>query len=189
MLKPAILYEDILQGRYLENIFQDRFKFYSRHSGLNYLIPIAQNTADMLQLVSLDDTGKVVGYFGARINRETNTAYDLEAMSFEGKNDTFSADLCDFVGFIFTKFGAERMTWNVVVGNPAENLYDRLSGNYGGRVVGTFRNEVKLFDGQLCDLKWYELFKSDYFKSLEKAGVDRQAWRDYKNGGVANERQ
>ncbi len=159
MLKPAIFYAPKLQERFAENIFTDRFKFYFRDPCVDYFIPVYQNSGDMLQFVSLDNQGDVIGYFGARINRETDTAQDLVMINFREPNNTFALDFRDFFLSLFEKFGAKRVVWWVIVGNPAEALYDKAAKRHGGRVVGTFKNDTKLFDGQLYDVKWYELFK------------------------------
>lgn len=170
MLKPAILYADLLQGRFVECIFQDRFKFYYRNPGIDYLIPIYQNSGEMLQFVSLDDSGNVIGYFGAKINRETDAAEELAIMNFMENNYTFSADLRDFFISLFEKFGVQKVTWWVIVGNPAEKTYDRIVSKFGGRIVGTFKNDAKLFDGKIYDVKWYEISKEGFTRTRMRNG-------------------
>ena len=41
------------------------------------------------------------------------------------------------------------ITWNVEVGNPAEALTDYIVDKYGGRIVGTFKQDVMLPNGKL----------------------------------------
>jgi hypothetical protein len=162
MLKPAILYADLLQGLFIEAVFTDRFKFYSRNSGIDYFIPIYQNSGDMLQFVSVNNQGEVIGYFGAKINREIDAAQELAIVNFREINYTFSADLRDFFISLFEKFGVQKATWWAIVGNPAETLYDKVIKAHGGRIVGTFKNDAKLFDGKLYDVKWYEIQKENF---------------------------
>lgn len=159
----------------MESIFQDRFKFYSRESTIEYLIPIYQDSREMLQMVSVDDNG-VVGYFGAKLDRETDTARELVIINFQDKNHTFAADLHDFFLSLFDRFGMQRVTWWVVVGNPGEAMYDRIIEKHGGRVVGTFKNDAKLSDGRLYSIKWYEVTRDNFNYA-----------RGYRrNGGVFN---
>lgn len=127
---------------------------------MDYFIPIYHDSGEMLQMVSLDQD-KLVGYFGVRFNRETNAAYDLEIIKF-GDSLEFSIDLRDFFVSLYDKFGVEKVIFSVIIGNPAERLYDNVIRTYGGRIVGTFKNDVKLYDGQLYDVKWYEIAKDDF---------------------------
>ena len=39
---------------------------------------------------------------------------------------------------------------------------------YGGRIVGIKKKDVQLIDGKYYDLKLYEIFADDYFKSIKK---------------------
>jgi hypothetical protein len=158
----------------LEAFLTDRFKFYMRNSGVDYFIPVFHNSGEMLQMVSIDPQGMVIGYFGARINRETDAAYDLQVINFESKNDIFSADLYDFFTSLYDKYGAEKAVFSVIVGNPAEALYDKVIKHLGGRIVGTFKQDVKLYDGKLYDVKWYEIAQ------LEFCYKGRDKWRNWK---------
>jgi hypothetical protein len=56
----------------------------------------------------------------------------------------------------------------VVVGNPAERLYDRVINKYGGRIVGIKEKSTKLIDGLYYDVKLYEIFKEDFDKARIK---------------------
>ena len=58
-----------------------------------------------------------------------------------------------------------KLNFSVVVGNPIEKSYDKLIKRYGGRIVGTREKETTLVDGNLYDVKMYELFREDYLKS------------------------
>jgi len=169
MLKPAILYNDQLQKRFLECIFQDRFKFYFLGSTVDYFINVSNNSGEMLQFVSLDGQGKVIGYFGARMNRETDTAYDLQMLNFNEGSFVFAKDFREFFVTLFEKYGAKKIVWSVVVGNPAEALYDKGITNHGGRVIGTFTRDTKLFDGQLYDLKYYEVLPENFVLRRKEA--------------------
>lgn len=41
-----------------------------------------------------------------------------------------------------------------------------MTEKYGGRVVGICRQEVRLMDGMLYDLKKYEIFRTDYLRKF-----------------------
>jgi len=177
MLDPAFYHADRLNQRFRETVFRDRFKFYSRSSFIEYFIPIYQNSDEMIQMVSLDN-GDVVGYFSVKINRETNAAYELQVIKFDSKSKEFTGDLHDFFVSLYKKFGVNKITFFVIVGNPAEAVYDNVVTSYGGRIVGIFKKDAKLYDGQLYDVKFYEIMKEEF----DLTGVDRFSWRDFRTG-------
>jgi hypothetical protein len=181
MLYPAVLYADDLQKRYMQTIFTDKFRFFHGYSNIEYYLPIHENAGKVLQFVSVVDN-VVIGYMGCSVNRETNTAYNLEIINFERKNDVFTADLFDWFTSLFSKFGFSRVVWWVIVGNPVEHFYDRFVSNYGGRIVGVFKNEVRLYDGQLYDCKYYEVHKQDYLEKINELGVNGLTYRDFSRG-------
>lgn len=168
MLDFAIRHRNRLQDRYLQTIDDPRFKFYHRSPAMEYSLPIYPDSWEWVQLVSLTPDGDVGGYFGARLNRLTKTAYDMEMINFNGRNEVFTADLFSFIDTLFCYYGMNRLVWNVIAGNPAERLYDRLTVDFGGRVIGVFKQDVMLSDGQLYSVKWYEAFKEDYYRELNR---------------------
>ena len=63
--------------------------------------------------------------------------------------------------------------FSVIIGNPIEPKYDRLIEHYGGRIVGINKEHVMLPDGELYDMKFYEIFRTDYLehrKNVKSAG-------------------
>ena len=55
-----------------------------------------------------------------------------------------------------------KMNWSVIVGNPAERMYDKFIAKHGGRVVGTYRRDTLLCDGEFYDRKAYELLSEEF---------------------------
>lgn len=182
MLDLAINHAPELQAKYRATIFDERYKFYRRTPGGDFSLPIAANSWESLQFVSLDESG-VIGYLSAKVNRLTKTGYDIEAIHFSPiQSPTFTQDMFNFFTALFSAFGMNRLTWSVVVGNPAESFYDRLVDSVGVRIVGTFRDEVMLPDGQLYNLKYYEHFKDDFLFYLKTNGIDSLTYRDFNKG-------
>ena len=81
------------------------------------------------------------------------------------------------VDLLFKQYGINRAVFNVIVGNPAERLYDRICNKYGGRVIGTFNQEAKLQDGKLYDVKYYEMMRDKCLRVLETEGIGSQEYR------------
>lgn len=128
-----------------------------------YHIPIEPNDSYKLQYVSIDQQNNLLGLFECNLNRETQTAYDVTAIKFiSGYSPEFSADMYRFfVDVMFNRYCINRIVCSVIKGNKAEALYDKLCARYGGRIVGTFRNETKLYDGKLYDVKYYEATRDE----------------------------
>lgn len=169
MLDLAIRWPEELQARYQQTLFDPKYKFYHRFSTISYHLDISANS-DTVQMVSLE-AGEVVGFMAADLNRETNTAFNLNIIKFEPDSREFSADIFGFFIMLFTQLGVERVVWDVIIGNPAEKFYDYIAANYGGRIVGTFHNEARLTDGKLYDVKYYEMYREEALQAVD----DRQA--------------
>lgn len=180
MLDLAIKHVSALQEEYQNTLLADKYRYFFNGTTIDYFLDIDGNSLDRLQMVSLDRHRDVAGYFSASFNRDINTAYEIVIINFRSKNPAFTCDLFDFFVLLFRDFGIERAVWNVVVGNPVESLYDRLAKNYGGRIVGTFRRAARLFDGQLYDLKWYEMYGNECLQAIRNKGVDGLTYRDWK---------
>jgi len=184
VLKPAVFYVEKLQASFAEWILRDSFKFFSRDSNILFVLDVYPDSSEILQFVSVDDKDRVAGYFGCRINRETDTAYDLEIANFGDREGVFTIDLADWFFLLYKTFGIKRVVWWVIAGNPAEKFYDRFIDFCGGRVVGIFKNDTKLRDGRLYDVKWYEIFTEDALKRAEDTGATKENYRKYFKGGA-----
>ncbi|MNP01387.1 hypothetical protein D3C76_931990 [compost metagenome] len=122
--------------------------------------------------MSLDRDGKMLGYLGYDIDRDSGVAYNLCAISFtEDAHPIFAKDLARFLRDIFEKFHFRKLRWTVTIGNPVEKYYDRLCYRYGGRVAGIWLKEDKLMDGTYADRKQYEIFHDDYMERKRTAGA------------------
>ncbi len=160
MLALAIQYGPQLQECYQKTLADEKCRYYM-HGIRRYFIPLEPDDANKLQYVSLGVYGNVLGLFECNLNRETMTAYEITAIRFTPEYEPeFAADMYRFVvDVIFQQYGMQRVIYNVIKGNKAEKLYDRIIERYGGRIVGTFTNEVRLFDGKLYDVKYYEMLR------------------------------
>jgi hypothetical protein len=185
MLALAIQYAPQLQEYYQRTLTDEKYRYYM-HGIRRYFIPIEPDDTNKLQYVSLGAYGNVLGLFECNLNRETMTAYEITAIRFTpGYDPEFAADMYRFVvDVIFQQYGMQRVIYNVIKGNKAEKLYDRIIERYGGRIVGTFTNEVRLYDGKLYDVKYYEMLR-EYFLPLALQ-VTPYSYRA-ELGGEANE--
>ena len=76
-------------------------------------------------------------------------------------------DLGQALTDIFERFKFRKLNFSVVIGNPIEKSYDKMIDKYGGRIVGIYKQEIKLIDGEYYDEKLYEITREDYLKSIK----------------------
>lgn len=91
----------------------------------------------------------------------------LQAINFK-KNSlctTFANDLKQLINDIFMKYNFRKLTFTVHIGNPAEKFYDKYIDKIGGRIVGIYKQEDKMIDGNYYDTKMYEVMKEDFVLS------------------------
>lgn len=164
MLEMAYLYKECLQKEYTKAILKSDNKFYNCSRYYKFGLEIKENSYDDLQFVSISkekDEYRINGYFCANLYHETNSVSGVQAIRFNN-SITFSFDLYKFLMNLFDEYNFRKIVWFVIIGNSSEKMYDKIVTKWGGRIVGIFKEHVKLFDGKLYDQKYYEIFKSDY---------------------------
>ncbi|MDE7445913.1 MAG: hypothetical protein K2N15_09485 [Lachnospiraceae bacterium] len=75
---------------------------------------------------------------------------------------------------IFTKFNFNKLKFSVVIGNPIEKAYDKAIKRYGGKIIGIEKQETRLIDGKLYDVKRYEIMRSDYLEAIHTMKGDKK---------------
>ena len=168
MLKTAYAYKDKLQSAYNTIVFTDKYKYFNFSNYWDYTIKLSENSWDNIEMVSVDKNNNVIGYLRAGISRDSDKISSLGILNFYDKNITFSRDLYQFLSNLFNKYNFRKIEFIVVIGNPAEHMYDRIMEKYGGRVVGIKKESTKLVDGKYYDVKLYEIFKEDFERSKPK---------------------
>ena len=164
MLDFAIKYKDTLQSMFIDTWYTEKYKYF--HYTVSCNIPeFRDNTWDYHDFVSIDHAGHIIGNIYYHIDRITNNVSRFCAINFTDSHIIFAKDLLQVIRDIFEKFHFNKLSFGVVIGNPAENSYDKLITKYGGRIVGIKKNETKLFDGQYYDVKEYEILKENYFSA------------------------
>lgn len=164
MLEPAIKYRDQIDIVQYDIWFNDKYKYFN--SGTYYgTMQIDDNTWDKHQFVSVLN-GSVIGYIEYNISREENHVRSLAIINFTDNKVTFGKDLSQALKDIFEKYNFRKLNFSVVVGNPIEKSYDKMIKKYGGRIVGTYKENCKLIDGKYYDEKLYEILASEYFNAI-----------------------
>jgi len=165
MLKLAYPYKEQLQEKYNQVIYDEKYKFYNISSYWTYEFIMDKNGWDRLDFVSVDADGFIIGYLGAALARPMNFVDGLSILNFGEKgNYCFAKDLHTFLIDLFLKFNFYKISFSIVVGNSIEKMYDKYVLKHGGRIIGHNKKHAMLYDGQLYDVKYYELFKDDFQK-------------------------
>lgn len=159
------MFEQQLQDKYLETILNDKYKYYHASNLQNYTLELDNDTWNKIDFVSVNDEGEVLGYLFARFDRTADLVSGLGAMNFGEINYQFSKDFHKFITDLLMVHNFRKINFSVVVGNPAERMYDKYITKYGGRIVGTFKEDVRLYDGKYYDHKYYEIFKDNFLAS------------------------
>lgn len=161
MLEPAIKYRDQLENVQYDIWFEDKYKYWNCDTFYNSL-QIDTDTWNRHQFVSVKN-GMVIGYIEYNISRSSNNVSSLSIINFTDDKLTFAMDLKHVLTDIFEKYKFRKINFSVIIGNPIEKSYDKMVKKYGGRIVGTYKDDVVLIDGEYYDRKTYEILASDYF--------------------------
>jgi hypothetical protein len=169
---------------------QDAFEKRSYDADMKYIfvpyqffkLRFEETTEHKFQFVSVDNNDNVIGYHAFNVDWRLRHADKLHNINFGKKSVVFAGDYMELLHVIFVQYALRKLKFQVVVGNPVEQMHDRIIKKYGGRVVGVFREEVVLADGQYYDYKHYEILRDDFFKSLKSLKYDPQSFIEKRRG-------
>ena len=162
MLKPAYPFKEKLQKKYNEILFQDKYKYFNCEIYWEYEFKLSPDSWTSLEMVSVDSKGNVIGFFRAAISRSADKVSNLGVANFYEANPVFARDLKQFILDLLFKYNFRKIEWSVVIGNPAEQIYDRVITKYGGNITGVHKETVRMQDGKYYDMKGYEIFRSEF---------------------------
>lgn len=166
MLEPAIKYKEQLEKLQYNIWFNDKYKYWNCDVYYDTM-QVDTNTWNRHQFVSVLN-GEVIGYIAYNITRADNSVSALSILNFSDNKAVFGKDLMCALKDIFEKYKFRKLNFCVIIGNPIEKSYDKMIKKYGGRIVGTYKEDVKLIDGEYYDKKLYEILSSEYFESIKK---------------------
>lgn len=164
MIEVANKYSEQLKVLFYDTWYDDRYRWYINGT---YSDDFSCNHSnwERHEFVSKDDEG-IIGYISYNISRVNNQVSGIGLINFR-LNDKqasmiFGIDFMRVFMNIFDKYNFHKILFNVVVGNPVEPKYDKIVKRLGGRVVGTYKEDTRLMDNKLYDVKMYEILRSDY---------------------------
>lgn len=165
MIDLAINHKEEINRLWRNCWFEEKYQFFNASNWYEDIV-IDENSWNKHQFVSLDKNGNVLGFIDYKIDRNTNNVRGLRIINFSDNKLIFGLDCGRIIYDIFEKFGYAKLTFSVIVGNPIEKTYDKFIKRYGGRIVGTFKNEVVCVNSTTYhDMKYYEILKSEFDKN------------------------
>ena len=167
MIDVANKYKEKLEKHFL-GIWNNRKYDYWNTGGYNRSMPEIPGTDYNESHFAILDGDNIIGYISYDINRVSKVVSCLQAINFSEEprhRIIFGVGLSRVLRNIFEVSNMSKITFSMTVGNPIEKSYDKLINRFGGRIVGTYKDDVMLSDGKLYDLKLYEILKSDYIKN------------------------
>lgn len=166
MLKPAKLYQTKINELEISLWGSSRTMFWNCNCYHN-VHDFSNDTWLELYFVSVDpETDEVIGIIGGDIYRSANYIKSLSICNFiNDKHTIFAKDLMIFIKELFLKYNFNKICFSVIIGNPVEEHYDKLTEKLGGRIVGIFKNHAVLHNNKIYDQKYYEIMKDDFIKT------------------------
>lgn len=125
-----------------------------------------------LVFLSVNQDSDIVGCIIATHHFNENRVSGVTMLNFLGKPSAiYAKDMYEFIStYLFEKLKVHKANWSSIVGSKYEKFSDKIARDLGGRVVGIYKDDTKNAIGELCDVKEYELLRSDYLK--KKYGDD-----------------
>lgn len=171
-LHLAYGYKDALQREYIKFLESGRAVNYIFGVHADYDVKTDTTSWNMLEFVSVSDTGVLLGYFHAGISRAEPKVSSLSVMRLTGERSfTFSRDFYSFCDKIFHDPQFIKVQWTAFTDTENERMYDRLYKKYGARIVGIKKKDIRDLNGNLRNVKIYEYF---YKKRSNHARVQKE---------------
>lgn len=161
MLKPAQLYKEELEIKYIDTWYKPEYMYYSGWNG-NEEIVLPGNNYESHHFVSVDEYDEIIGYITYFVSIGSMSAYNFGAISFDRGNILFAKDLYEAICNIFEKYHLNRMEWSCIADNPAIRGYRNFIKKHGGRECSYHRQVAKLMDGKLHDSVGFEILASEF---------------------------
>lgn len=161
MLKPAQLYEDKLNEKYIGTWYDPKYMYYTGGTGARR-IQIPDNNYDNHEFVSVDNDDEVIGFLSYRIDWQAKCVSAFGLINFGDVNTIFSRDMIQAIYDIFNKYHMNRLSWYCFADNPAIKIYRKFIERHGGIQCGYLRQDCMLRDGKLHDSVLFEILSKDF---------------------------
>lgn len=161
MLENAQLHEAELKHCILKSWYDARNIYWTGWIG-DCLPSLPDNNYETHHFVSVNDSGKVLGYICYSVDYVAMSADRFGIISFEKNSVVFARDLYQAIYNIFKKYNMNRISWYAYADNPAVRGYRNFIKRHGGKECGYERSVVKLQDGKLHDRVTFEILADEF---------------------------
>ncbi len=161
MLKPAILYKEELLKKFSEDIYTERYRFYSGYT-YGFELPTIEVKDNHYQFAILEDVSeRLIGYLAFSIDTYTNSVYNFGLYSFDEGNITVIWDTYKMLERLIKKH--HRIEWRCIGGNHAERGYDHFCKKHNG-IKHILHDATKDADGNYVNVFIYEIINKEIKK-------------------------
>ena len=154
MLKPAILYKDALEKLFAEDIYTERYFYYSGY-GHCFELPNIRAQDNYYQWAIID-SDVLVGYLAYHIDPVTDTVSRFGLYSFSEGNQVVIRDTYLLLEDLVKTY--HRLEWRIIEGNHAKRGYDNFCKKHHGNCV-CLHDVTKDPKGNYRDEYIYEIIK------------------------------
>ena len=147
MLRPAILYRNELLKLFSEELYTEKYYYYTGYAH-SHELPNIEVRDNYYQWAIVKGTN-VIGYLAYHVDVATDTVNRFGLYSFDKGNLTVAKDVYDKLVELVRTY--HRVEWRVIEGNHAKRGYDSFCKKLGGNCVclhdvttdlnGNYRNE------------------------------------------------
>ena len=160
MLKPAQLYREELNKKYIETWYDPKYQYYFCGTD-RYELQIPDNTENgKFNFVCVDKDNNVTGYFSYWVDWQSLSVSNFGLMSFADNNVEFIREVINHIVDLFAFHNINRIDFWCFKDNPANEGYAKLVKRFGGKQVGELHQVSCLLDGQLHDTVSYEIMQN-----------------------------
>lgn len=133
MLKPAILYKEEIEKKFMETIYSDNFFLYAGYPGCHEAPNLEPSDENYRYAIINPDTDEVIGYFAYHIDFTTDCVSNFGLFSFDPGNIRIGHDLYYKMKELADEH--RRIEWRMIGGNPVQRTYDKFCEKYNGNRV------------------------------------------------------
>lgn len=171
MLKPAVLYEEVINRRLKSVPYEKEYWYYlNNRTCINNCSLISDNSR-VHQFVSVNvKTDEVIGFIEYGINPIINRVTYVSAIHFRDKDKnncdfSFSADFIQCLMEMFEVYHFRSVEFGANDRNPSINMYDKIIKMTNGVRLYHTRESTITPDGIISGEIGYEILASDYMES------------------------
>lgn len=155
MLVPAILYKEEIEKAFAKELYTDSCFYYNGYAYCNGL-PEIKAEDNSYEYAIVNSHKKLIGYFGYRIDANTDTVYNFGLYSFDKGNPIIGKDLFGKLEELIKIH--HRIEWRMVGGNPVKKHYDKFCNKHNGNIA-VLHDACKDSKGNYHDSYIYEIIK------------------------------